>query len=142
MNTPGAQRAYPHDLPGALQRLCPTMKNKMMIANPEIRKRDIEVNADFDESGLIAISRAVAPEIGYSVTHVPTGVRYHYLPMTMADALDFANWLTARLDAIRALELDYTKVDGRNTATIIADPGNVNEEERRWRAHWRKRANF
>lgn len=108
------------------------MKNKMLIATQGVKTQ--MVHADFDESGLVAIHDAPDGN-GYSVTHVPTGVRFHYQPMPLADALDFANWLVARLDAIRALKLDHTQVNELNQPTIIADPGKINEAE----ANWRKR---
>lgn len=128
---------YPYDLPGAIARVLPTMKNKMTVTLGALQP--LEVDADFDESGLVAIHDA--PEGGYSVTHVPTGVRFHYRPMPMADALDFANWLVARLDAIKALKLDYVNVTELNQPTIIADPGNINKAELNWRRHYAAKTN-
>lgn len=134
---------YPHDLPGAIARALPTMRNKMLIANAGARVQEVMV--DFDESGLVAIHESPngddipGAHRAFSVTHVPTGVRFHYQPMPLADALDFANWLVARLDAIRALKLDHTQVNELNQPTIIADPGKINEAEKNWRKRPRRK---
>jgi len=55
--------------------------------------------------------------------------------MPLHDALDFANYLVARLNAIRQLKLDYTNVTPLNQPTIIDDPGGVNEFENKWRRY-------
>lgn len=121
---------YPYDF-GAVARAMPTFTIPLQMANPNTFRRDMPVDVDCDESGLIAVHKGLVngdiTDQGYTVTHPPSGVAY-LQNLTLVEAMDLGNYLSARLHRIEQLVIDSTTPDPKKqgVATIIKDPGDVN----------------